>query len=199
MKIFDLLRNPLVKIVGILTILYFALFSNTYNPNSLGNRFSKENLKKNFDAAQEQGKFIATNLKIARDLEEKRNDIASDSTSHDNPVMMVSSEDIKTGKGMATLACGDEITISYRTSINNDHQIDHMDDVKFIVGSRTMPLIEKHIIGMRALGIRNIYIPKTAQITDEKLEEFQRLNGTDLTIQVTLHSFAPKVKTLVCD
>lgn len=199
MKIFDLLRNPLVKITGILTILYFALFSNTYNPNSLGNRFSKENLKKNFDAAQEQGKFIATNLKIAQDLEKRRNDNASDSISQDNPVMIVSSEDIKTGKGLATLACGDELSISYRTSINNDHQIDHMDDVKFIVGSRTMPLIEKHIIGMRASGIRNIYIPKTARITDEKLEEFQRLNGTDITVQVTLHSFAPKVKTLVCD
>lgn len=199
MKIFDLLRNRLVKITGIVTILYFALFSNTYNPNSLGNRFSKENLKKNFDAAQEQGKFIATNLKIARDLEKKRNDNTSDSASRDNPVMIVSSEDIQAGKGIDTVACGDELTISYRTSINNDHQIDHMDDVKFIVGSRTMPLIEKHIIGMRALGIRNIYIPQTAQITDEKLEEFQRLNGTDITVQVTLHSFAPKVKTLVCD
>ena len=199
MKIFDLLRNPLVKITSIVTILYFALFSNTYNPNSLGNRFSKENLKKNFDAAQEQGKFIATNLKIARDLEKKRNDNTSDSASRDNPVMIVSSEDIQAGKGIDTVACGDELTISYRTSINNDHQIDHMDDVKFIVGSRTMPLIEKHIIGMRALGIRNIYIPQTAQITDEKLEEFQRLNGTDITVQVTLHSFAPKVKTLVCD
>ncbi len=65
MKIFNLGNHPLVKVVGISAILYFALFANKENPESLGNRLSSEKIKKNVSEVKEKSHFIITNLEMA--------------------------------------------------------------------------------------------------------------------------------------
>lgn len=72
MKISELLKNPIIKSIGIIVILYFALFANKENPHSLGNRLSSENIKKNLDIATKQTKFIASNVKTARQLAKEK-------------------------------------------------------------------------------------------------------------------------------
>lgn len=42
-----LLQNPFVKIIGIVIILYYALFADKNDPESLGNRFSGVQMERN--------------------------------------------------------------------------------------------------------------------------------------------------------
>lgn len=66
------LKNPFVKIIGIGLVLYFALLNNKDNPESLGNRFSKEKVSKNLNQAKQQSTFIIKNLKEAQDTQNQQ-------------------------------------------------------------------------------------------------------------------------------
>lgn len=72
MKIINLTKNRFIKIIGIFLVLYFALFYNKENPNSLGNRWSMENLKNNFGEMNEKSRFIITNVGMARQIEKEK-------------------------------------------------------------------------------------------------------------------------------
>ena len=69
MKVNKVTGNPLVKIIAIVVILYFALFSNEHDNRSLRNRFSSENIKKSFETIAKRKEFISENLEKAKKLE----------------------------------------------------------------------------------------------------------------------------------
>jgi len=66
MKHHDLVKNPLFKLVGIILILYFALFSNKSDKRSLGNRYSTQNIKKSIGEAVKQKKEIEEKIRDAK-------------------------------------------------------------------------------------------------------------------------------------
>ena len=103
MKVFELLRNPLIKYPGIILVIYFGLFSNKENPSSLGNRLSAESVKKNFNEMQEKGKFIATNIQAAKDLEAQRRQSASSNSE------IIVKEDLEIGTSQEEISCGDGV------------------------------------------------------------------------------------------
>ena len=47
-----------IKLIRILAILYFALYANTEKPQSLGNRITKEEVKKGIDKAKKTSGLI---------------------------------------------------------------------------------------------------------------------------------------------
>lgn len=96
-----IVRNPLIKIVGITAILYFALFYDKSNPNSLGNRLNSENLKKNFKEVNEKSSFIAKNLSIANQA--KTGQIQLNAGKKEDDFSMENN----------FASCGDEILASY--------------------------------------------------------------------------------------
>lgn len=53
-----------VKIIGILAILYFSLYANTEKPQSLGNRITKEELKKGINQAKKTSELVIKNANI---------------------------------------------------------------------------------------------------------------------------------------
>ena len=69
-----LVKNPLLKIVGVLAILYFGLYANKKDPDSVGNRFSAEKVKKNVDEATSRGLFIVDNLRKAEEISVETNE-----------------------------------------------------------------------------------------------------------------------------
>lgn len=74
MKIINITKNPFIKISGIILIIYFALFYNKTNPNSLGNRFSPDNIKNNLREANEKTLFIMNHVNRAQQIDKKKND-----------------------------------------------------------------------------------------------------------------------------
>ena len=199
MKIVELLRHPLVKTVGIVLILYFALFSNKHNPNSLGNRLSADRVKQNLVEVQEKSQFIVTNVKKAQQLAKEKELQQEKELKIVNPIVI---EDLRSGTGEKMVSCGDQVNITYGLYSKNGKQLEFLNPKILIIGSNELPTLEKNIIGMKQYGIRNISTTPSFNPTnknDQKLAGFLKDYGT-VRYQVTLLSFqkAPKV-TVSCE
>jgi hypothetical protein len=184
MKIFDLLRIPIIKWTGIALILYFGLFANTRNPNSLGNRLSKENVQKNFKEARERGKFIVVNVKMAQEIAKEKE--AQEKLAKERGGM-ISINDLDSGTGEKIIGCNDEVEFSYVIQTKDGKEVNSIKKPqKTIIGSKQEKTIERNIIGMKEGGIRSINVPFGSQTDDKKLDTLLKLNGQDLQYLVTV-------------
>lgn len=181
MSAHHLLRNPLVKICGIAAVLYFSLFANKENPGSLGNKFSKETLKKSFEDAREKSKFIMTNVNAAKDV--AKNNPQEEATKQ--------SKIIQESK-IISASCGDKVIADYAI-YKEDHNIHSVNNMKFTIGSKENWPIEKNIIGMKKGEIKNINILDSLK-TDQKINPLPpEANGIQyrITIRQITHSLSP--------
>jgi hypothetical protein len=188
--IFKLLRNPIIKIIGIFVILYYALFANKDKPASLGNRFSSEQIKKDFSEVREKTVFIAENVKLAREIaKEKEFEIeAEKKAAVTNPVVQVSVKDLEEGVG-ENISCGDSAYINYGIYTKDGRQLEFKENQILVIGNKSNWLLEKNIIGMKQSGSRYINIPQGSQVNDSKITEYLNLSKSDLKFQVTLLAF----------
>lgn len=148
MLVNEILKNPLVKIGAIAVILYFALFSNKENPDSLRNRLSKERIEKNLHEASSKSKFIITNVGAAK---------------------KIAAEKIRKEKEMenVTIECSDEVVTDY-SIYSNDKSLYTEKNKKFIIGSKADTIIERNIIGMKIGESKNISIMDAIQTSQKE-------------------------------
>jgi hypothetical protein len=200
MKIFELLKNPLLKFPLIAVILYFGLFHDKKNPESLGNRLSTANIKKNFNEAREKTKFIAVNVQQAQEFKKKQIEgaIIADKVKKEEVALLI--DDAEIGIGPETLACDDVAQISYAIYNKIGKQLVFIATEKLAIGKKVNPLIDKNIIGMKKGGIRNIKVPHDFKTTDQKLLQLLKFNEGNLKYQVTLLDFTKSLDPhAVCD
>ncbi len=214
-----LLQNPLIKFIGVIAILYFALFANKKNPDSLGNRISLENVKKNFSEVEEKGKFIAGNVKAAREYAKikegqdvRKGELGSPAQQElqqqepqsekqkveeelkvDEGIML---KNVVDGSGEVAVVCGSEVEI-VRTV---DYQVAGTPE-KLVIGSNKNGLVEKSIVGMKKGGLRSITIPQDFETQDKKLKKILEARKTPLVYRIVLVSVkSPKAKSgIVCN
>lgn len=199
MKIIELLKNPIIKIIGISLILYFGLFADRKNPRSLGNRLSSENIKKNFNEAKEKGKFIAVNVKSAKKILEQNGDQQKTAETIVEDLTKITSEDLEIGVGDAVISCGDEVKISYGIYDKTQKQLEFVGSEKIIIGSEKDSLIEKKIIGMKLSGVRDVNIPYGFVSKNKKLMRLLEINKSDLKYQITILAFGKaEVPKIIC-
>lgn len=186
MKIFELLRNPFVKIIGAGLVIYFALFHDKHDPEALGNRLAPQRIKSELQDAQEKGNFIISNVHLAQQIAEdtaKKRAVAA-ALNHE-----VSIRDVEAGTGDDKTACGDVVEISYGIYNNEDKQIEFKEKEQLIIGTKEKEIFEKNIIGMAQGGIRDIKIPFNFSGGDKELKKMLQFNRSDLRYQVTILSF----------
>ena len=188
--IFKLLRNPIIKIIGISVILYYGLFANKEKPGSLGNRFSSEQIKKDFSEVREKTVFIAENVKLAREIakEKEAEKEAEKKATAINPALQVSVKDLEEGVG-ENISCGDSAYINYGIYTKDGRQLEFKENQILVIGNKSNWLLEKNIIGMKQAGSRYINIPQGSQVNDSKITEYLNSNKSDLKYQVTLLAF----------
>ncbi len=75
MNIANITKYPIFKIIGIIAIIYFALFYNKSSPNSLGQRLSYDNIKSDLKQAGNQTIFILGNINAAQKIKEGEKNI----------------------------------------------------------------------------------------------------------------------------
>ncbi len=63
-----LIHNPIFRICGIGVILYYGLFQNKYDVDSLGNRLAPEKIKANLSDMSNKGSYIVDNVRKAEEL-----------------------------------------------------------------------------------------------------------------------------------
>lgn len=176
MKIFELLRNPIVKLIGAGFVLYFALFANKENPDSLGNRWSKQQLQKDIEEAKIKSHFIITNVKIAKETAKELDKINLEK---------ISIEDLEEGNGEEKISCGDAVQISYGIYTSEGTQLEFIESENLTIGSKNNELLEKNLIGMKKGGARNIKVSHDFQTTNKKLADLLKFHATDLKYQIT--------------
>lgn len=188
--IFKLLRNPIIKIIGISVILYYGLFANKEKPGSLGNRFSSEQIKKDFSEVREKTVFIAENVKLAREIakEKEAEKEAEKKAVATNPALQVSVKDLEEGVG-ENISCGDSAYINYGIYTKDGRQLEFKENQILVIGDKSNWLLEKNIIGMKQAGSRYINIPQGSRVNDSKITEYLNSNKSDLKYQVTLLAF----------
>lgn len=71
MKYQDIISNPLIKIIAMFAILYFALFHNKYGANTMKERYSKDNIKKSVSDIVDKKRQIQKKLNDAKYKGEK--------------------------------------------------------------------------------------------------------------------------------
>jgi len=199
--IFKLLRNPIIKIIGISVILYYGLFANKEKPGSLGNRFSSEQIKKDFSEVREKTVFIATNVKLAREIakEKEAEKEAEKKAAATNRALQVSVKDLEEGVG-ENISCGDSAYINYGIYTKDGRQLEFKENQILVIGNKSNWLLEKNIIGMKQAGSRYINIPQGSQVNDSKITEYLNSNKSDLKYQVTLLAFTKNPNPqLSCD
>jgi len=196
MNVFHLLKNPIIKTVGITLILYFALFSSR-SPDSLRNRLSPQNIKQDLGEIKEKSKFIVTNIKTAQSLAVEK----AEAEKLQNKPAFTSIEDAEIGSGEDSVICGSEIEISYGIYTIDKKQLDFVNSEKLTIGTKSHPLIEKNIIGMKLNGTRYINIPSNFKTDDIILAQILKLNNGDLRYQIDLKSLKQDAanKNIVCN
>jgi hypothetical protein len=63
-----LIKNPIFRICGIAAILYYGLFQNKYETDSLGNRLAPEKIKANISDMSTKGAYIVGNVRKAEEI-----------------------------------------------------------------------------------------------------------------------------------
>jgi FKBP-type peptidyl-prolyl cis-trans isomerase len=186
-----LLRNPIIRACGVAAVLYFALFADKKNPESLGNRLSAENVKKNLGDMTEKGKFIAVNVRTARDMAKNMKDQPIENKVNTFTGIKVS--DLTKGEGEKA-NCSDEVNVDYGLYGTKGKQLYFNSSEKFILGQKKDWLLEKHIIGMQKGTVRSLIIPQTFDTDDEKLKQYLITNKNGVEFKITLNEIKP-IKT----
>jgi len=207
--ILNLLRNPLIKILGLCAVFYFGLLANKKDPESLGNRLSKENISRNIDEAKYQSQYIIENIKNAKRLEAgeisaeelrekfgQENQPLTDSQDYH----FLKTQDLELGVGSDELSCNDEAEISYGIYIKDGgSQLEFFNKEKLLIGSKKNVLLEQKIVGMKRGATRIIDIPRDLKPFNKKLALLLKFNETDLFYKIILHDFNHTKSASTCN
>lgn len=186
MNIFQILRNPFVKIIGAGIIIYFALFHDKSNPDALGNRLDPQRVKSELNEAREKGNFIISNVTLAKQLAEENAKKRAIETANNSEVSVY---DVDAGMDGDKSACGDIVEINYGIFDVDNKQLEFKEKQKFILGNHENDVIEKNIIGMGQAGVRDIRIPINFKTSDKELLKLMQFNRGELRYQITMLSF----------
>lgn len=178
MKIFQLLQNPLVKIIGVATVLYFGLLYKNDDPESLKVRLDPDRLKVEIDEVKNQGQFIMTNLNDSK--------TPFQAPAPKKKIIEISSHDLILGNGGETVKCGDEVLVDYNVYDSKGNKIDHKKDAKFSALPYSANPIAKYIIGARKGSIREINVPYNLETQNKEILDYREKAANSFKYQVTI-------------
>lgn len=183
MKVFELLKNPIIRTIGVIIIVYFGLFHNKKDPESLGNRLSSENIKKNLSEAGEKSRFIISNIRVAQEIAKNQQ------TTKKSPQEIFETstiEDAAIGNSEKIISCGDIVKISYGIYNHDGKQLTPSKEKSLAINSEENYILEKSVTGMKAGGIRHIYLPKDFYSTDPEFDELLKSEKNGFKFIITI-------------
>ncbi|HLD76728.1 MAG TPA: hypothetical protein VI861_01200 [Rickettsiales bacterium] len=186
-----LIKNPFIKILAVIIVFYFGFYQHKEDPESLGNRLSKEKIKNNFQDIKDRTHFIVSNVKIAQEY--RKYDRTQKLPQHEiEKIDLMQYEDEKEGEG-ELVKCGDEVEISYGVyDKNTNNTIEFIENKKIIVNSNENIFFERKVIGMKKNGVRSIVIPKAFKTEEREINSFLRYSEADLLYRINIINFIAK-------
>lgn len=179
MSIFQLLQNPLVKIIGIAAVLYFGLLYKNDDPESLKTRLDPNRIQSEIDEAKQQGHFILTNLNEAKNPQAPK-------AQEQARAPEISANDLILGNSQEVVKCGDEIFLDYIIYDLKGRKIDEKNDVTLIASPTSENSIAKYLVNARKGGIREIFVPYGLETTNEEIINYREIAASSFKYQVTI-------------
>ncbi len=219
--IHEILKSRLFRILGAITILYFALFSQKDNPESLANRFSSENIKKNKQIMSEKAKIIAENIKATRSesvshssahplsdekfengdqkqIDQVDNEQVSKINEVESGDQNIRIRDILLSSSGSSASCGDEVKFVYAIF---DHNLKNISSSQILSVKLTKvgdDLVLKNILSMKEGSSREVFIERGAKVSDKKIKAIMDRVKSPIKIQINLISVTKSEKQSEC-
>ncbi len=173
-------KNPFVKIIGIGAIIYFGMFYDIDHPDSLGNRLSTNNIKKNFNEAQEKVNEITKKIEIAKQNNQE--------ISQERSFSALRFEKVLIGTGNNFIKCGDEVDIIYKFYDNKNKILDMSNGIQINAfqdnGDLILNLIAQNMTDLKMGAIiRTKFLGKYIE-ADEKIKKLLKIANYDLNLEV---------------
>lgn len=164
----NLIKNPLIKIVGIAFIVYFALFYNSENKNSLRNRLTVNQIKNNINNIQnlpvsqisEEQNILDNDIDINQNLSETSTEEDSSLKKGNN---IITYKDIDKGEGKK-VGCGDIGTVNLIQSYGG--KVFYKKNFELNINNSP---VNQQLIGMKEGGKRRVIIADKVNIEDVKM------------------------------
>ncbi len=169
-------------------MVYFGLFHDTRNPESLGNVIKPQNIKSEIEEAKEKSQFIISSVHLAKQLaqDQSRSQLTQSSEN-----LEIISKDKKIGEG-EELECGDEANFKYSVYDKKNKMIQVFASRKFTLEKNQDQIINLQTLGMKVGGTKSIYVPYGFKSNDKELIENMKFAASELRYEVTLLSIVKK-------
>jgi hypothetical protein len=181
------LKNPLIKIIGVVAIIYFGMFYDNDHPDSLGNRLSIDNVKKNINEVQQKVSDISQTIEIAKQNNQQ--------ISAERKFSELSFEKVFVGTGNNFIECGDEVNIIYKF-YDDQNRILEMSENSQIIAFQSNEDLILTLIAQNISGIKNGAIIRAKFLgkykeADQKLNKLLKIANYNLNLEVYVLSINP--------
>ena len=196
MKVFALLKNPIIKTAGVIIVIYFAFFSDKKNPNGLAQRLSGKNIKSDLSEISRKSQFILTNVGVAKEVAKKNEDYYS---IINQQIDLLDYTDIIIGEGVDAISCFDKARFFYKIFdfFNKEIEFSQADNVT--IDNLNSFVLEKKLIGMKKNGVRQVIIPPSFNTLDPKLKNLLLQNPQGLKYEITVVEIEKNLNKRTCD
>jgi len=174
------LKNPLIKIIGVVAIIYFGMFYDNDHPDSLRNRLSIDNVKKNINEVQQKVGDISQTIEIAKQNNQQ--------ISVERKFSELSFEKVFVGTGNNFIECGDEVNIIYKFYDDQNKILEMSENSQIIAFQNNedliLTLIAQNISGLKMGAIiRTKFLGKYNE-ADQKLNKLLKFANYNLNLEV---------------
>ncbi len=185
MDLHSLLRKPIIKIIAVILVLYFGIIKNNQHPQSIANKLSTNNIKKNYDEIRDKISDISQNLEMAQQVKKE--------LSLEKNINDLRFEKIILGTIGESIKCGNEVNIIYKFT-NNEGVILDMDEESKIIANQQHSAMVEDIIAKNIVGLKNGAVIRTKFMgqfkqADDKINKLLKIANNELTLEVYILSF----------
>ena len=186
MDISNLLKHPLIKIIAILTIVYFGFFKDNKHPDSLANRLNIDNVKKNLGEVKDKISDISQNIEMAKNYKNK--------ISAEKKISELKFIEIEKGNGDQIIKCTDKVKLIYKYSNISNQILDFMENLELTPWQNyddlTQKIIAQNLEGYKAGSVIRANLVGQFIDADEKIKKILEIANYELILEIYILSFS---------
>jgi len=183
---FNLSQNPIVKLIGVIAIIYFVFFN---KKNDQVQKITSEDLANKITNTQEHFSRISNNIKILKEYDKAlKGEIV-----FSKGINSIYSDYAETAsanqKNLITIKCGTTAKVREYIYTTEGRLITNQEDYKYQIGSNESSIIENQLIDAKEGSVKIISIPSKEINLDKRLNELftnKKINIDDVKAYILI-------------
>ncbi len=183
---FNLSQNPIVKLIGVIAIIYFVFFN---KKNDQVQKITSEDLANKITNTQEHFSKISTNIKILKEYDKAIKGEIVFSKGINSIYSEYAETDSANQKNLITIKCGTAVKVREYIYTTEGRLITSQEDYKYQIGSNESSIIENQLINAKEGSVKIISIPNKEINLDKRLNELftnKKINIDDVKAYILI-------------